>query len=351
MKIEIAESLMLSWLRHAKNCQMVQMNWKPSVSTWELHNENTVESIMKGTHVYFSENYGLDLFKKNSSIGQLLQQGEIDALGIEIDSGVVQNIYAIDVAFHESGLNYGSKEETITRVIKKMIRTAMILHAYFNVNKGDIIFASPKVYGIISDPLQKYIQELQQLLHQWGLQFRFSFICNEEFRDKIYNVVSALSNTVADTSELFMRAIQMSNLFADEAVRIMKERKSRPNRIDETRGAEISELKIGILVKSTFYRLVRTELLLQSEVERLQSADYSKRTFNVNYPILKLFDDNQSLSDQRNVNGYPRYYTDLYTIQDKRYLLCNHWVEEHSRSYFSAWLSTIDYSKSTSTLF
>lgn len=150
MKIEIAESLMLSWLRHAKNCQMVQMNWKPSVSSWDLHNENKVEMVMRGTDAYFSENYGLNLFKKNSSIGQLLQQGEIDALGIEINRGVIQNIYAIDVAFHESGLNYGSREETITRVIKKMVRSALILHAYFNVNTGDIIFASPKVYGIIS---------------------------------------------------------------------------------------------------------------------------------------------------------------------------------------------------------
>lgn len=340
MKIEIAESLMLSWLRHAKNCQMVQMNWKPSVSSWDLHNENKVEMVMRGTDAYFSENYGLNLFKKNSSIGQLLQQGEIDALGIEINRGVIQNIYAIDVAFHESGLNYGSREETITRVIKKMVRSALILHAYFNVNTGDIIFASPKVYGIISDPLSKYIQELHELLQRGGINFRFSFICNEDFRDNIYNVVTAHSHTVADTSELFMRAIKMSNLFDDTTeVKSARGPKQRHNRINVISEVGFEAMKIGEFVRSTFARLVSGDFLLPSEVERLQRADYSKRMFNINYPVMKLYDENKALSDQRNISGYPRYYKDIYTIQDKRYLLCNHWVEELSRSYFTAWTS------------
>ncbi|WP_338555712.1 hypothetical protein [Paenibacillus sp. KS-LC4] len=344
MKIEIAESLMLSWLRHAKNCQMVQLNWKPSVSSWELHNENTIESVMKSTDAYFSEKHGLDLFKKNSSVGQLLQQGEIDALGIEINSGGVLSIYAIDVAFHENGLNYGSKEETIARVMKKMVRTAMILHGFFNVIKGEIIFASPKVYGIISNPLQEYLQELQQLLQSLGLNFHFSFICNEDFKNKIYNVVTALSSTVADTSELFMRAVQMSNMFADDTgvAKLVKERKQRAiGSINKTRETGFDEMKIGILVKSTFVRLSHDEQIDPAEVERLQQVDYSKKTFNINYPVLKEYDAIKSLSSQRTVNGYPRYYADLYFVREKRYLLCNHWVEEQSRSYFESWLNRV----------
>jgi hypothetical protein len=39
MKIEIGESLFLSWLRHVKGCQLVQTNWK-SVSEWDrMHDE------------------------------------------------------------------------------------------------------------------------------------------------------------------------------------------------------------------------------------------------------------------------------------------------------------------------
>jgi len=31
MKIEMGESLMLSWLKHAKSCKITQLNWKPSL--------------------------------------------------------------------------------------------------------------------------------------------------------------------------------------------------------------------------------------------------------------------------------------------------------------------------------
>lgn len=36
MKIEIGESLMISWLRHIKECQIAQTNWKPSPK-WEIN--------------------------------------------------------------------------------------------------------------------------------------------------------------------------------------------------------------------------------------------------------------------------------------------------------------------------
>lgn len=68
MQIEIAESLMLSWLRHAKRCQVIQLNWKPSVGSWELFNESRVEAVMRDTEQLFKMKYeGLDLFKKNKS--------------------------------------------------------------------------------------------------------------------------------------------------------------------------------------------------------------------------------------------------------------------------------------------
>lgn len=39
MKIEMGESLLLSWLRHIKECQLVQTNWKPSAK-WEFKNKD-----------------------------------------------------------------------------------------------------------------------------------------------------------------------------------------------------------------------------------------------------------------------------------------------------------------------
>lgn len=50
-------------------------------------------------------------------------------------------------------------------------------------------------------------------MKKFGLQYHFELIGNERFRDKIFNEVMRCSKTVADTSELFMRSIQMYNLF------------------------------------------------------------------------------------------------------------------------------------------
>lgn len=119
MKIEIGESLFYSWLRHVKECQIVQTNWKAS-SKWLLQNEDELQNIMSRTSEFFLNKYNYNIYKQNSSLNQLLRQSESDAVGICIKDGL-NEIYAIDVAFHESGLNYGSADETISRVIKSVL--------------------------------------------------------------------------------------------------------------------------------------------------------------------------------------------------------------------------------------
>ncbi len=46
MKIEMGESLLYSWLRHVKECQIVQTNWKVS-SKWDLKNADKILEIME----------------------------------------------------------------------------------------------------------------------------------------------------------------------------------------------------------------------------------------------------------------------------------------------------------------
>lgn len=93
---------------------------------------------MQASDAFFYDKYGYRIYKKNSSLPQLLKQGEIDVLGISIkDTGY--RIYAVDVAFHEDGLNYGDREKTVTTVIKKYFRAAMSLYGYFDIKEGQII--------------------------------------------------------------------------------------------------------------------------------------------------------------------------------------------------------------------
>ncbi|MGZ4162248.1 MAG: hypothetical protein ACXVNF_15835, partial [Neobacillus sp.] len=63
MKIEIGESLMVSWLKHNKKCQTAQLNWKASSQTWELHNETTIKKIMDSTKKFFYEKYKYNIYK------------------------------------------------------------------------------------------------------------------------------------------------------------------------------------------------------------------------------------------------------------------------------------------------
>lgn len=344
MKIEIGESLMLSWLRHVKGCQLVQLNWKPSTSSWDLFNEVEIEEIMAKTSKYFDLKYSLDIFKKNKSHFQLMQQGEIDALGVSFKDAKIENIYAVDIAFHESGLNYGDKSETISRVIKKLVRTAMIIYGYFDLKAGSIIFASPKVYNSVYNPLTNCLEDLNTLFDKMGYSFKFSLYVNDDFREKIFEPVISSASSVADTSELFMRSIQMYNIFADE----QKSRKRPINSealnyktIEKNSDKGMKEMKIGALVRTNMRRLAKEGIITKELAQEMTKYEYSKRVFNINYPLLKKIDKNLPLSDQRKIKGRPRYWNEIFKIAGEEYFVCQEWYE-YSRDNFINWMRSIE---------
>lgn len=347
MKIEIGESLILSWLRHAKHCQMVQLNWKPSINAWSLQNQNTIEKIIIEATDHFNTNYEMNIFKKNSSWSQLLQQGEIDALGIDINSGVVKSLFAVDIAFHESGLNYGSKEETVARIVKKMIRSALLTYGYFNVHQAEFIFATPKVHLSTLKLLTICIADLSRFFEKYNLQYEFTLICNDEFKNQIFNVVTAFAGSISDTSELFMRSIQMYNLFSNEPIKSgVTDLVTSPVNQYQTvlhnvnlNVVEPEVMKIAVLVKSTFKRLIELNLLSHEETIRLTDKDYSKEVFKLHIPALKKHIDGIPIKDQIRINDRPRYYPDTYVIHGDNYYLCNHWVEKQSRKNFKNWIN------------
>lgn len=54
MKIEIAESMVYSWLRKVRNCRIVQTNWKPAPE-WERSNDAELDSLMRASTSYFAD--------------------------------------------------------------------------------------------------------------------------------------------------------------------------------------------------------------------------------------------------------------------------------------------------------
>lgn len=187
MKIEIGESLALSYLKHVKECVIYQTNWKSS-SRWKKCNEEKLATI-------FEKISGAETFRgilKKSKLDQFLKQAEIDAIGID-QTG---KIYAIDIAYHEEGLRYGSTEEAKARIMKKFVRSYLAVLRYFSSSFSDpspkeehceIIFASPKVIGERDESIRKYFNELIALLEPELKRDKvvFRYITNDEFKKVI----------------------------------------------------------------------------------------------------------------------------------------------------------------------
>ena len=116
MKIEISESLILSWLRHVQGCPIAQTNWKPS-PTWPIRHEVELATDFEKMREKAGARLGFGIFKR-SSFQQFIRQAEIDVLGLSFsDAGAAA--VAVDSAFHEAGVNYGEAGETVSRILKK----------------------------------------------------------------------------------------------------------------------------------------------------------------------------------------------------------------------------------------
>lgn len=328
MKIEMGESLFYSWLRHVKECQVVQMNWKASPS-WQLRDEDGLKRFMEITDTHFQSKYGYGVYK-NNSLSQLLMQAEVDAVGICMaETGY--EIYAIDVAFHESGLNYGDRRETVMRVIKKFIRTALCMVGYFGVAKGEIIFASPKIYNAIITDLEPCITDLNTLFLENGYGFSARIIANDDFNDLVLKPILIASDGVSDTSELFMRGYQLIKMFGDE--RPTRQRASNPISSRVVFNDTLSELKVGKIAQTFLREALESDNVTDEEISLMLTKDYSKSVFGIDFPLL--------VPTEEECDSV-RYYAKPLTIRGKRYRLCSQWFEvstNNDRPFLLAWLN------------
>lgn len=333
MKIEMGESLFYSWLRHVKECQIVQTNWKVS-SQWDMDHESEIKDLIEKVDTYFSDNYDYHIFKKNSSMSQIIQQGECDVVGVAFD-GDEKSFYAVDVAFHEAGLNYGTREETVMKVISKCVRNAVCLYGYMNTKEAEIIFASPKINPAIMGDLNLCISDLNNIFRLAGFCFSIRVISNETFNELVLQPIILASVGIADTSELFIRSYQMYKMFANDT-RTRAERKegngsASSNKTISVKREMYDELKIGKLVQLVLKPLI-IEKATDLEIEWMQEFEYSKNNFGIQYPLLL---KTKLSSAERH------YYKDLFTINGDTYRLCCEWFEteaNNDRPYVEKWI-------------
>lgn len=230
MKIEIGESLIYTWLRHVKGCQIVQTNWRPS-EFWSLSNQSDLQNIMNAIDQLFPD-YSIFGHKTKVSLQQYLAQAEIDVMGA-FDFN--NNIIAVDVAYHESGLGYGGSVENVARILKKCLRSAMCIYGYFNRKSAEIVFATPKIHKSDWPLIVQSIDKLEAELNQLGFGFEFKVFCDQStpnFQTEIFDTVMGVTNNISDSNELFVRSAQLLQMFHNVSAKT--ERNSGEKRVQDT---------------------------------------------------------------------------------------------------------------------
>ena len=174
MKIEIGESLGYSYLRHVKGCWLVQTNWKPSEHWVKRRTDGELEQDFLEMRRRFDPE-GV-VFKGTKDSRQFLKQAEIDVVGVAQDG----RIHAMEVAFHEAGLNYSGGVDN--KVLKKLLRTKMVLDAYHPADvPRRIYFVSPKVHNGVQEPLEQIFVRL----HETYSSIDWLLMTNDKFASEL----------------------------------------------------------------------------------------------------------------------------------------------------------------------
>lgn len=302
MKIDVCESLACSYLRHVKRCWIVQANWK-APGDWGRHQDAELFSEMK-------QRFGDRVFKNTKDVGQFFKQGEIDVVGVDQKGSV----HAIEVAFHEDGLNY---EDTEKRVLKKMLRTRFILRTYHSSQiRIHIYFLSPKVRPNVQQSLETTFAALQSEYAdvEWHL------LTNDDFVESIVKPTIDNASTVADSSELFVRSAKLLKIagyrLTTPLVTAAQPTPTRP-------GSEVQVQSLVPIVQGLMQTLLVDHPSLLSDAEKISLTDNAhckeKLGLRIGFGLIR------KTGCGREIKGYPRYWAKPYGD----FYVCSQWSRSH----------------------
>ena len=320
MQIDIAESLLASWLRHERKCQIVQTNWKaPAWQYSEEKKKNLMDSFSKITD-YFSNKYDVTIFKKVDNIDSLLKVVECDAVGAKWDNNEKVTLHIGDIAYHKQGLNYSDVTKARScefKVVAKILASLFAAYAYWSVKSVEVFFLSPKVQKKRTDKIIEIIANLNlsELVGNMGFEKIDVYIAfNDKFRQEISQPIHELAeNAYTNTNELYLRSVQLYS----ESIDSFGEKIS-PKEIK----AHEEEMKIGKLVRDELKPLI-LNLHDKSLVEELCEPDYCNKKFKLNFPLLC------SVTDVEAKGMHNRYYIKPIEILGTEYRITSQWYERN----------------------
>ena len=310
MKIEMLESLGCSYLRHVRSCWIVQTNWKVSENWSRRKSTDHLEPLFQDMKGRFDGDAN-EVFKGTKGAEQFLRQAEVDVLGVDFKG----DVHALEVAFHEAGLHYVGKGGTRGRVLKKLLRTYLVLQAFAGFSgRAHVCFISPKVNPSTASALGEVFDQLRRTYPDvdWHLHI------NESFASEVLHRTLAATKTAADTSELFVRAAKLiqSDGYGDSGSATRTERS--PSATERLQPL-VQEIMRTLLERRDLLNDERTRLLLDTE--------YCKRDIGLrigNLPLLR------QKRDGVEVKGRPRYWANVYPGS---YHVCSQWRKaDHLRN-------------------
>ena len=330
MKIEIGESLIYSWLRHVKLCQIVQNNWKVSPKWKDTSSVTDIQKLIEMCNEEFKEFFEEQfdqkecyILKKNN-FEQFIMQAEADSVGININSNK-NEYYVVDVAFHSLGLNYGSKYVTSLKVIEKCLRSAMCLYKFFGTKSGEIYFVSPLINPATLNIIVPSIKKLNSFFKEQGYSFHFILIEGRSFESEILNPLLNIGSDISDTNELFMRAMLLMELFGYGSSN-SKDENTKSNEKSEMHGPTV-----GYLAKIELRNIIENLPSSSPILLQLQDKNYCKNTFGISFPVLVKTDSEY--------DGQRYYSVDLKVGNDS-FKLTNYWFEKH-KTKLSTWIDNM----------
>ena len=235
MAIDMGESLGASWLKHVKECFVVQTDWKTSRS-WQKKHTDQIAKITKGVAKLFRERYSATIFKDNKNVEQIERQAECDIIGISREKSGAYRYHVLEVAVHTKrpGLHYsgtkGGKRTDVSddKVVAKLFNAAMMLYANLDVTSAEIVFATPLVDEKLKKRIVARLHDLQDFLSHIESEkggkfaYRFSFIGNEDFATKILEPTCRVGMESSDVSEYFLRAMMICEIAKGKSSRGIK---------------------------------------------------------------------------------------------------------------------------------
>lgn len=335
MKIEMLEQMTASYLKNCEGCLITQTNWSISDKTFK-DNETKFTDALKDLKTELEQVFSkeeMDAIFKKSTNDQFISQCEIDVVGLKfdnIDKRLNPMVYLYDTAFHEQGLHYKDSKST---VLKKIIRAYVIADVLFKDFSIRIGFVSPKCDKATTMSINHYLNMIVSVLYKRNSKITIDLYLNNQC-DVIVNDLVALTDSIADTNDLFVRSIKLLNLSqANQA------KTSKVNPV--TNGASSANNKTArggnkAIVESIVQDLIKQNKLAGNSqlLADLQDKNYAKVNFNLSTYAF-MIENSKISADHQN-----RFYPTVYPINGKLYRVCSQWIPERMK-LLQDWYKTI----------